>query len=328
MQIIDLHCDTIMLLREGKHLDGLEGSHINTDKLFKGGVLAQCFAIFVPTHDAATRHGVEDNAEKYVEEAYAAYKRELALNSDRLLPALTADDILRNAAAGKVSAVLTVEDCVTMRGKLSMVDTYFDMGVRMAALTWNYENSLGYPNSFDERAHGLGLKPFGKEAVARMFERGIIPDVSHLNAGGFFDVADIAQEAHKPFVASHSCARALCDHRRNLTDAQLRTLADCGGVVGLNYATDFLKDIGDAAPADAPTTCDDIIRHMKHIENVAGIDALAMGSDYDGIDSVLEWGDCGGSGIVLDALGKVFTPAEIDKITHLNALRVFRDVIG
>lgn len=323
-----MHCDTVMLFREGKHLNGLENSHINREKLIGGDVLAQCFAIFVPTHDAATRHGVENDAEKYVEEAYAAYRRELDLNRDVLLPALTVEDIMHNAASGKVSAVLTVEDCVTLRGKLSMVDAYYDMGVRMAALTWNYENSLGYPNSWDAEAHGRALKPFGREAVARMLELGIIPDVSHLNEGGFFDVANISKEAHKPFVASHSCARSLCGHRRNLTDEQLRTLADCGGCVGLNYATDFLKDVGDAAPAEMPTTCDDVIRHLKYIQNIAGTDALAMGSDYDGIDSVLEWGDCGGNGLLIDALAKVFTAAEIDKITHLNALRVFGDVIG
>lgn len=323
-----MHCDTVMLFHAGRHLKDLKHSHITAEKLIKGDVLAQCFAIFVPTNDAATRHGIEDNPEKYVAEAYAAYLRELELNADILAPAYQVKDIEKNAAAGKVSAILTVEDCVTLRGDIGMVDKYFRMGVRMGALTWNYENSLGYPNSFDREAHARPLKPFGCEAVARMLELGIIPDVSHLNEGGFFDVARISAAAHKPFVASHSCARALCDHRRNLTDEQLKTLAGCGGVVGLNYATDFLKDIGDAAPADAPTLVEDVVRHLLHIKNVAGIDTLAMGSDYDGIDSVLEWGDCGGNGILIDALGKVFTPAEIDKITHLNALRVFKEVIG
>ena len=327
MRIIDLHCDTVMLLREGQPLNGLKGSHINLEKLKTGEVMAQCFAIFVPTHDVAERYGLTVDAETYFNEAYAAYQRELALNSDSICPALSAADIARNASAGKISAILTVEDCVTLGNDLRAVDGYYEKGVRMAALTWNYENSLGYPNSLDAEIHQKGLKPFGREATERMFSLGIVPDVSHLNEGGFYDVAALSKACHKPFMASHSCARALCDQSRNLTDDQLRALADCGGAVGLNYYAGFLHELP-AGDEDGDTYLEDITRHMLYIRNVAGIEALAMGSDYDGITSRLEWGDCGGNGKVLDALSQCFTPAEIDKITHENALRVFKEVIG
>ncbi len=318
MPIIDLHCDTIMRFHGGEHLRGLENSHISLEKLQKGGCMAQCFAIFVPTHDAATRHGLPDDAEAYFDKAYERYKEELSLNADAILPACTAGDIERNFAAGKMSAVLTVEDGVTLRGKLENVDEYYRKGVRMVALTWNYENSLGYPQSADPEAHQKGLKPFGIEAVRRMNELGIAVDVSHLSEGGFWDVV---RTTEKPFAASHSCARALCDVGRNLTDAQLRALAEKGGVCGVNYASHFLHASGDNFTSE-----EDIVRHLLHMKNVAGIDTLALGSDYDGIGSRLEWGGYDGTPLVVRALEKAFTPEEIEKICWKNALRTFRDI--
>ena len=111
----------------------------------------------------------------------------------------------------------------------------YDRGVRMIALTWNYENSIGFPNSADPELHASN-SPFGFEVVERMGELGMIVDVSHLSEGGFFDVAEAVKG---PFAASHSCARALCGHSRNLTDRQLRVLGDHGGVCGVNFYSSF-----------------------------------------------------------------------------------------
>ncbi len=320
MRIIDLHCDTILHFYAGGHLKGLENSHINLEKMRKGECMAQCFAIFVPTSDAAARHGITGTAEEYFDKAYCAYRRELELTSDDILPAYTAGDVERNWADGKMSAILTVEDGVTLRGKIENVDEYYRKGVRMVALTWNYENSLGFPQSPDRAEHMKGLKPFGIEAVRRMNELGIAVDVSHLSEGGFWDVA---RTSHKPFIASHSCARALCGHSRNLTDEQLKAVADSGGVCGINFCAQFLHDGGGNS-----ASCDEVARHLLHIKNVAGSDVLAMGSDYDGIGSALEWGDCGGSQILVRALEKSFTDEEIEKLCWRNALRAFRDIIG
>lgn len=325
MSFIDLHCDTIIPLYFGRHLAETDDCHISLRKLKRGGTTAQCFAIFVPCYESAARHGISDSPEEYFDKAFAAFRREMELNSADIAQAFTADDIVENEKAGRISAVLTVEDCVTLRGDISRLDDWYKKGVRMAALTWNYENSLGFPNSPEPEKHSKGLKPFGKEAVERMNELGIIVDVSHLSEGGFNDVADISR---KPFVASHSCARALCDHSRNLRDAQLRAVADSGGVIGLNFLTNFLRPVNSSRKEDYHTTYEDIIRQLEYIRNVAGIEALALGSDYDGIESTMDWGDSGGNRLLLAALEKSFSAGEVEKISCLNALRVFRDVIG
>lgn len=324
MKIVDLHCDTIMRFYKGEHLNGLEKSHINMEKLVRGGTLAQCFAIFVPTWGAAEEDGITDGPEEYFDKAYRAYLRELELNRDRLAPAYSVADIEKNAAAGRVSAVLTVEDGVTLNGRIEHVDEYYRKGVRMVALTWNYENSLGYPQSKDPEKHALGLKPFGMDCVRRMNELGIAVDVSHLSEGGFWDVARISQ---KPFIASHSCCRALCDVGRNLTDDQIRAVADSGGVIGLNYCNSFLHPVSKQFRDDR-TAVSELIRHLRHMVAVGGEDVAALGSDYDGIGSCLEWGDCGGQQTVAEAIVREFGADTAMKITHKNALRALRDIIG
>ncbi len=318
LNIIDLHCDTIMHFYKGEHLTEMENCHINKDKLIRGGVMAQCFAIFTPTGENAKKW-YTGGAGVYVEKAYESYKRELELNSDWLLPAYSPEDIEAHAAEGKISAVLTVEDAVSLEGRIENVKKFYDMGVRIMGITWNHENELGYPNSADPELHGKGLKPFGFAVMERCNELGIVLDVSHLSEGGFWDIAN---NTKKPFMASHSCARALCSHQRNLTDEQIKALADKGGVIGINFYGLFLNDMKPGDPCRA--SYEDIIRHLKHIENAGGTDVLAIGSDYDGMRTEMEWGDAGGNQKLIQALEKAFTPEQIDKITHKNALRILK----
>lgn len=318
--IVDLHCDTLMeLYLKHQTLENATG-HINLEKLKKGGSMVQSFAIFIPTHQSAERSGVTEDAYSYFRHVADVFDREMAAYSDVIRPVTTVEQMRKNAQEGKLSALLTVEDGVAVDGKIERVQEFYDRGVRMIALTWNYENSIGYPNSSDPEKHMLGLKPFGLEVIAKMDELGMVIDTSHLSEGGFWD---IVKHGKKPFVASHSCARALCDHRRNLTDEQLRALGEKGGVCGVNFYDNFLHE-----PEDGYTTVEDIVRHAKYIADKAGIDAVALGSDFDGIGSKLEFGDFGGMGMVVDALAKSFSSADVDKICHGNALRVFEEVIG
>ena len=324
MKLIDLHCDTIMYFYRGGHLDGAQGTHISLSKLRQGECMAQCFAIYVPTYDAAVRFGTTDTPEEYFEAAYRAYLRELELCRDEIRPALCVEDILRNDAQGLMSAVLTVEDCVTLDGDLEKLDDYYRKGVRMAALTWNYENSLGYPQDPTGRLNMMGLKPFGIEAVRKMNALGIAVDVSHLSEGGFWDVANYSE---RPFLASHSCCRSYRDIPRNLTDRQIRAIGDAGGVIGVNFAADFLRDVADRN-TDRFTSAALVVKHLRHIVNVGGLAAAAIGSDHDGIHSDLEWKDHGGLQKLVRAIEKEFTPRETELICSGNALRAFRDIIG
>lgn len=319
MRFVDLHCDSILeIYTRKKELADLSG-HINLEKLRQGEVLMQCFAAFIATHDCAERNGVTVGAYELFCSMADIFDRQMALYPDVLAPVRAYADVEKNRAAGKISALLTVEDAVPLEGKIERVDEMYARGVRMAALLWNYENSLGFPNSMDASAHARPLKPFGREVVERMNELGMIVDVSHLSEGGFWDVADISR---KPFIASHSCARALCGHSRNLTDAQLRAVAEHGGVVGVNFYSAFLNGREDYTPNA------DIIRHMDYIRQKAGIETVALGSDFDGIDCALELGDCAGLPRLAEAMEGVFTADEIDRIASGNALRVLRDTLG
>lgn len=318
--IVDLHCDTLMeLYLKHQTLENAPG-HINLEKLQKGGSMVQSFAVFIPTHQSAERNGVTEDAYSYFNHVADIFDREMAAYPDVIRPVTTVEQMRKNAQEGLLSGLLTIEDGVAVDGKIERVKEFYDRGVRMIALTWNYENSIGYPNSNDPEKHMLGLKPFGLEVVAKMDELGMVIDTSHLSEGGFWD---IVKHGKKPFIASHSCARALCNHRRNLTDEQLRALGEKGGVCGVNFYDNFLHE-----PEDGYTTIEDIVRHAKYIADKAGIDAVALGSDFDGIGSKLEFGDFGGMGMVVDALAKNFSSADVDKICHGNALRVFEEVIG
>ena len=315
-RIIDLHCDTIMACHFSKATLKSEELHINIEKLIEGGSMMQAFSLFIPTDGKVGRDGKTLPWDIYNGMVETFYK-ELNNNSDTLKLALTYHDIIKNKEDGYISALLTVEDGIAIDGEMERLEKMYKDGVRMLALTWNFENSIGYPNSLDPISHMKGLKPFGFDVVHRMNELGMIIDVSHLSEGGFNDVAN---NSKKPFVASHSSARALRNHQRNLTDDQLKTLANHGGVVGVNFCSAFLSE-------DLRNTyAKDIVNHLLYMKNVAGIDTLSFGSDFDGIESIMDFRDYAGFPIILNLLEKEFTDDEIEKICNKNFLRVMKDI--
>lgn len=318
-RIIDMHCDTMMRCYRGEHLAEMQG-HMDLERMRRGGMLAQCFALFISTEpDGSRARGSSLSPYELYQGMLEAYNREMALNSGVIRPALRADDVVRNDREGFISSILTIEDGVEIGSDLDRVDELFDAGVRMLALTWNFPNSIGYPNSPDGEKHALGITPFGESVLERMNALGMIIDVSHLSEGGFWDVCRLSE---KPFAASHSCCRALCSHQRNLTDSQLRALADKGGIVGVNFYSRFLRDGADQ------TDISDIVRHLRHMRNVCGTDTIGWGSDFDGIDCSLSFDDCAGFPLILQEMERYFTPDEMEKINSGNFLRVFRDNAG
>jgi membrane dipeptidase len=240
-------------------------------------------------------------------------------NKEVIRPVYSVSDIEKNRQEGMLSAFLTVEDGVFLDGKMERLEEAYEKGVRLLTLMWNFENSLGFPCKDDAQEHQKGLKPFGIQVVERMNQLGMIVDVSHMSEGGFYDVAKYSK---KPFVASHSCARALCNHRRNLTDDQLKTLGNAGGVVGVNFERSFLKEGSNRA------TFDQIISHLLYMKDKAGIEALGFGSDFDGIEDNGELVNYSGFTPLLEQMEKHFTDDEIDLICNGNVLRLMKDVIG
>jgi len=319
MKIVDMHCDTLLQLRmSGRKLEDF-GGHISMEKLRRGGALLQCFAVFTPTGPEARIYRLSESPWDFFNNVADIFDEQMKLCSSDIAPMGSMADFEKNSAEGKVSAMLTLEDAVCLEGDISRVHKLYERGVRMVTLTWNYENSLAFPHSFESEKHALGLKDFGFEVLDAMNSLGMVVDVSHLSEGGFYDVAG---HSRKPFVASHSCARALCDHSRNLTDKQLKTLGEKGGVCGVNFYSAFLS------PGSEFSRNEEILRHMEHIINKAGIEAAALGSDFDGISCGLELQDYSGMAHLAEMIADRFGGDNADRILSKNALRVFEEVIG
>ena len=167
--------------------------------------------------------------------------------------------------------MLTIEGGEAFGGDAAQVDRFADLGVRMAALVWNNENGVAHPAL---SGSGEGLTPLGWDIVSRMRSRHMAVDVSHLNERGFYDLLD----GKAPPLASHSCARALCDHPRNLSDHQLRCLFEAGGYVGVNFYPLFLSD-------DSRADLDRVVDHIAHMCDLGGEAHVGLGSDFDGIET-------------------------------------------
>ncbi len=321
MKVVDMHCDTIGELwkaeKAGKPISLRSNSlHIDLEKMQKGDYLLQNFAMFVFL-------GREKDPLVNVLEMIDVYNRAMAENADLIAPVLKYEDIEKNRAAGKLSGMLTIEEGAVLKGNPYVVRSLYQLGVRMLTLTWNFENEIGYPNTivkaknYDPSRH-YGLKPEGIEIVREMNRVGMIVDVSHLGDDGFWDVAKYCDG---PFVASHSNARAVCNHTRNMTDDMIRTLADKGGVMGLNFCGDFLNPNG-------KSRVEDMVRHAKHIINIGGSDILGLGTDYDGIDGDLELDHCDKMPLLAQEMEhQGFSTQQIEKIFHGNVLRLYREVL-
>lgn len=321
MKVVDMHCDTIGELwkaeKAGKPISLRSNSlHIDLEKMQKGDYLLQNFAMFVFL-------GREKDPLVNVLEMIDVYNRSMAENADIIGPVLNYEDIEKNRAAGKLSGMLTIEEGAVLKGNPYVVRTLYQLGVRMLTLTWNFENEIGYPNTivkakdYDPSRH-YGLKPEGIEIVREMNRVGMIVDVSHLGDDGFWDVVKYCDG---PFVASHSNARAVCNHTRNMTDDMIRALADKGGVMGLNFCGDFLNPNG-------KSRVEDMVRHAKHIINVGGSDILGLGTDYDGIDGDLELDHCDKMPLLAQEMERQgFSTQQIEKIFHGNVLRLYREVL-
>ena len=324
MKFIDMHCDTISSIyldRMGGEVKKLRenNGHVDLARLKKGGCLAQNFALFTILKKDPDPYG-------FARGACRLFKEELAENDDMIRQAVTVEEILRNDRDGRMSGVLTIEEGGICNGSTDVLRDFYREGVRMMTLTWNYENDLAYPNKVDmntgismpETEHGLKKK--GIEFVELMEEIGMAVDVSHLGDAGFWDVAEIMK---KPFAASHSNARAIAGHTRNLTDEMIRTMAERGGVMGINYCPVFLDDREDGGTSRISA----MVRHIKHIRNVGGIECIGLGSDFDGISGTLEIDSPSAVHLLEEALYRNgFTQTEVEKIFYRTVLRFYGDV--
>jgi membrane dipeptidase len=318
--VFDWHCDTILNAVMMRHQTlARNDGQIDLPRLRAGGAFAQVFALF--GHDAPTVYDQNVYTPwEHVLLQYDVFSTQMQDYGAQIAKATCVRQMETCAAEGKICALLSLEGGGPVDGNWTRLDMLYDMGVRILTPTWNAPTCFGYPNSSDAQCMQRGLTPFGKEAIGYCNDKGILIDVSHLSDGGFFDVAHLSK---KPFIASHSCCRALCDHPRCLTDEMLHIIGDSGGICGVNFYSFFLRE------KSAYTYVEDILRHMLHIRDQAGIEALCFGSDFDGIaDCELAFSDYGGVPQIIRAMETCFTDAEIELVCKKNALRVCKDVLG
>jgi len=256
MFIADAHCDTLRSIGvDGK---APQDCAITAERMKEGSVGLQTFAMFAGSRGPAG----------------TPYQDGLDMLAaiDKLGVKIFTGD-LPDEAPDYPAGVISIEGGEMLEGRLDRLDE-FDRAarIRMIALTWNNENEIGHPAK-----HGSteGLKPFGIELLREMDVRGIYADVAHLNEAGFWD---IVEHMDLPPVASHSNARVLCDHPRNLRDDQIKAVIEKKGYIGINFYSWFLRKDGEAV-------VEDVFRHIDYIAQMGGIDVLGFGSDFDGIDS-------------------------------------------
>ena len=325
--IFDLHCDTLSELYK-KKISGepyslyCSGLSVDTEKLVLGNYMAQCFAVW--------------STERFENPYLSALEMIDIFNSETkkfeiLAPAYNYNDILKNREGGKISAILSLEDCAPIGEDMERFYNLYERGVRMMGLVWNYPNRVGYPNADislpetdplrQEPNTKDGLTDFGRQLVSEMNKAGVIIDVSHLSDRGFFEVCEISE---KPFVASHSNARGLCPNIRNLTDGMLKKIAEHGGVVGLNYYPPFLS----SDDRRGRQTVQRITEQIIYIGKLIGYDYIALGSDFDGIPKGAELSYASDMPKLVEGLWESgFSETVIEKIASENALRLFRETL-
>ena len=312
--VFDAHADTVAVdVAAGRRrlAETGKGGHVDLPRLRAGGVRVQVFTLFVPPSVPAGWSSVR--ALEILDVLHA----ELAASPEAFLWVRRAADLDRARAEGRLGVVVTLEGCEVLSGSPALLRTFYRLGVRAAGLTWNVRNDLadgvGEPR-------GAGLTAFGRQVVQEMNELGMVVDVSHLSVQGFWEVLELSRH---PVVASHSNAHALCRHRRNLTDQQIRALAQKGGVMGINFFPEFLRE-------DGPASLEDVVRHIDHVVSLVGPQHVGLGSDFDGIPSTPDGlDDVSRLPALTEALIRRGYPDEaILGILGENFARVFRQVLG
>jgi membrane dipeptidase len=350
--VFDGHNDVLLRLfrRDGEapvraFLDGEAAGHIDLQKARRGGLAGGLFAIFSPSDEAVGGGSkVEAMMEKppydiplpdYLELTFAQrvtlHMAALLFRIERAAEGAvavcrTTPEIEAAMAAGSLATVLHVEGADAIDPDFHLLDVLHEAGLRSLGLVWSRPTIYGhgvpfrFPSTPDT---GPGLTEAGRWLVRHCNARRILIDLSHLNEAGFWDVAGLSDA---PLVATHSNAHALVPHSRNLTDRQLAAIRDSGGLVGVNFATSFLRADG-RRDADTPLT--DVIRHFDHLIRHVGEDGVGFGSDFDGATVPRAIGDAAGLPNLVEAMRRHgYGDALLQKLCHGNWIRVLRRTWG
>ena len=312
MKYFDLPCDTISECHDRRV--GLRHNDLHWS-LERAGIFqpaAQVFAIFV--HDRFRKEAAADRFDAL----YGTFVEQMKENAGAIAFCRTGGELQTAFQDGKAAAVLSIEGGGALGGQIENLRKAYDKGVRILTLTWNGRCELGDGvGATDPDAGGLTL--FGLDVVREMERLGMVVDVSHLSQAGF---RDVAAHSTRPFIASHSNSKAVCAHRRNLTDRQFAEIVRRGGLVGINLCRNFLTEDGNAAMMT------DILRHVEHFLSLGGEEVLAVGGDLDG--STLPDGFSGVQDLarMYEELLRHFPQKTVDGIFFNNAARFFTHTLA
>ena len=308
--MIDLHCDTIMQLLDHPDSGDLYRNtwKIDIEKLQKAHSKVQDFALFINLGETNDPYG------RY-EEMRNLCTTQIHLYGEHIQHVLSYQDVESVYESGKISALMSIEEGGVLGGDLNKLKQAYQDGVRLITLTWNYPNGLGEPHCGEQHKK---LTPKGIEFVEAMQDLGIIVDCSHLNDAGTEQLGDILDV---PFVASHSNAREVTAHTRNLPDNLIKLIANKGGVIGLNFAQAFLG----TSPV---SRIDDIVKHGLYLINKGGEDVVALGTDFDGIKPDTEIKDASEMYRLYDAFKEAGLSVEqCEKLFWKNADRLLKEIL-
>lgn len=315
MFICDCHCDTLTeLYNKNASLYENEQHFDIKRQIALGGGLQFC-AIYVPTEVFRYQGGLRYTLcllDKYNQEI-----KKLHENGIDVLQVRTAEDA-GNVLKHKAATLLAIEEGGAIDGSLEALRCLYELGVRAMTLTWSNRNDIA--DGINEEATGSGLTLFGKQVVAEMNRLGMLVDVSHISTAGFWSVIETST---KPIIATHSNAKSLCSHPRNLNDEQIKALAQNGGLAGITFAGQFLEE-------DWRKACiESVYKHIDYILNLIGNDDhIGFGSDFDGIShppyniqGVQDYKP------LIEYLSKYYSDETINKITHQNVINLLQKVL-
>ncbi len=316
MFICDCHCDTLTeLYNKNTSLYENEQHFDIKRQIAIGGGLQFC-AIYVPTEVFRYQGGGLRYTlcllDKYNQEI-----KKLHENGIDVLQVRTAEDA-GNVLKHKAATLLAIEEGGAIDGSLEALRCLYELGVRAMTLTWSNRNDIA--DGINEEATGSGLTLFGKQVVAEMNRLGMLVDVSHISTAGFWSVIETST---KPVIATHSNAKSLCSHPRNLNDEQIKALAQNGGLAGITFAGQFLEE-------DWRNACiESVYKHIDYMLNLIGNDDhIGFGSDFDGIShppyniqGVQDYKP------LIEYLSKYYSDETINKITHQNVINLLQKVL-
>ena len=352
--VVDGHCDTpYRLLRHNLHLGEHDAeAQLDLKSMREGGITASFFAAYVPPFYAGR------GAARFAYRVIDLIHDEVRRNPDVLTFCNDSAGIRQAKADGKAAILIGVEGGHAIEDSLSILRDFYSLGARYLTLT--HVNTNNWCDSSGDAGRHNGLTDFGRDVVRTMNDLGMIVDISHVSDAAYYAVLETTRV---PVVATHSSCRALCRHPRNMTDAMLRDLAKNGGVCMINFFSAFLNDRvaeviinsqkrvksesaggTEEMPNDATdwdlylewfntlgcpqATLDDAADHVIHAAEVAGIDHVGIGTDFDGISSLPEGIDSAADlpKITEALIDRGYSAADLHKILGGNLMRVFTQV--